>query len=82
MIKFEIDFARCPIGTIPCGTGNDFSRVSIYLLLIVYYLLFLRFLDGEVNNNHKIRKIKFIFVGEPEMNLVNNYFNYLKKLVI
>jgi len=27
MIKADIDFDRCPIGTIPFGTGNDFSRV-------------------------------------------------------
>jgi len=27
MIKVDIDFDKCPIGTIPFGTGNDFSRV-------------------------------------------------------
>jgi len=27
MIKADIDFEKCPIGTIPFGTGNDFSRV-------------------------------------------------------
>lgn len=28
MIRYDIDFKRCPIGTIPFGTGNDFSRVT------------------------------------------------------
>lgn len=28
MIKAEIDVAKCPIGIIPFGTGNDFSRVT------------------------------------------------------
>jgi len=27
MIKIGIDFSNCPIGIIPFGTGNDFSRV-------------------------------------------------------
>lgn len=27
MIEYGIDFKRCPLGTIPFGTGNDFSRV-------------------------------------------------------
>ena len=26
MNRFGIDFATCPIGIIPWGTGNDFSR--------------------------------------------------------
>ena len=25
-IKAKIDFQKCPIGVIPFGTGNDFSR--------------------------------------------------------
>ena len=29
MIKYKIDFQQCPIGTIPLGTGNDFSRVKL-----------------------------------------------------
>lgn len=27
MIAAQIDFQKCVIGTIPFGTGNDFSRV-------------------------------------------------------
>ena len=26
MIKYDIDISRVPIGIIPFGTGNDFSR--------------------------------------------------------
>lgn len=27
MIKYNIDVEKCPIGIVPFGTGNDFSRV-------------------------------------------------------
>lgn len=27
MNNHNVDFANCPIGIIPFGTGNDFSRV-------------------------------------------------------
>lgn len=27
MHKYKLDFEKCPLGTIPFGTGNDFSRV-------------------------------------------------------
>jgi diacylglycerol kinase (ATP) len=27
MKKYKLDFEKCPLGTIPFGTGNDFSRV-------------------------------------------------------
>lgn len=27
MIKYSIDVSKCPIGIVPFGTGNDFSRV-------------------------------------------------------
>ena len=27
LVKHQIDLTRCPIGIIPFGTGNDFSRV-------------------------------------------------------
>ena len=33
MIKNNIDFNLCPIGVIPFGTGNDFSRVFYYLFI-------------------------------------------------
>jgi hypothetical protein len=26
MIKYSVDFEKCPIGILPFGTGNDFSR--------------------------------------------------------
>jgi diacylglycerol kinase (ATP) len=26
MNEWKVDFSRCPIGCIPLGTGNDFSR--------------------------------------------------------
>ena len=28
LIKYDIDFNRCPLGIIPFGTGNDFSIAS------------------------------------------------------
>ena len=44
MINFEIEMSKCPIGIVPFGTGNDFSRVlgwggNFYLLKIKIFIL-------------------------------------------